>query len=36
VQHLSAGDQRVFGLQEVRETVELLETGIGVMLAVRG
>ena len=36
VQHLSAVDQRVFGLQEVRETVELLETGIGVMLAVRG
>jgi hypothetical protein len=36
VQHLSPVDQRVFGLQEVRETVELLETGIGVMLAMRG
>ena len=36
VQHLSPVDQRVCGLQEVRETVELLETGIGVMLAMRG
>jgi hypothetical protein len=36
VQHLSPVDQRVFGLQEVRETVELPETGIGAMLAVRG
>jgi len=36
VQHLSAVHQRVFRLQEVSETVELLEPGVGVMLAVRG
>ena len=36
MQHLSAVHQRVFRLQEVSETVELLEPGVGVMLAVRG
>ena len=29
MQHLSAVYQRVFGLQEVGETVELLEPGVG-------
>jgi len=36
VQHLSAVHQRVFRLQQVGQAVELLEPGIGVMLAVRG
>ena len=36
VQHLSSVDQRTFGLQQVGKTVELLEPGIGVVLAVRG
>ena len=36
VQHLSAVHQRVFRLQQISETVELLEPGVGVMLAVRG
>ncbi|MBV9092615.1 MAG: hypothetical protein JO132_01860 [Streptosporangiaceae bacterium] len=36
MQHLPAVDQRVFWLQQVGETVELLEPRIGVMLAVRG
>ena len=35
MQHPSAVHQRVFLLQEVSETVELLEPGAGVMLAVR-
>jgi hypothetical protein len=29
MQHLSAACQRVFGLQEVGETVERLEPGVG-------
>ena len=36
VQHHTSVDQRIFGLQQVGKTVELLEPGIGVMLAVRG
>lgn len=35
VQDFSAVDERVLRLQEIGETVELLETRIGVMLAVR-
>ena len=36
MQYLSSVDQWVFRLQQVGESVELLEAGIGVMLAVRG
>src|SRR5262249_60177454 len=36
VQHLSAVDQWVFRLQQVRLAVELLASGVGGMLAVRG
>lgn len=36
MQYFSAVDQRVLRLQEIGETVELLEARIGVMLAVRG
>ena len=36
VQHFSAVHQRIFGLQQVGEPVELLEAGVRVMLAVRG
>jgi EmrB/QacA subfamily drug resistance transporter len=36
VQHLSAVHERVLGLKRVGETVELLEPGVGVVLAVLG
>ncbi len=36
VEYLSAVHQRVFWLQQVGQAVELLEPGVGVMLAVRG
>jgi predicted RNA polymerase sigma factor len=36
VQHLAAVDQRIIRLQQVSQAVELLEAGIGVVLAVRG
>jgi hypothetical protein len=36
VQHLSAVHQRILGLERVGEPVELLEPGIGVVLAVLG
>jgi len=36
VQHLSAVHQRILRLERVGETVELLEPGIGIVLAVLG
>ena len=36
VQHLSAVHQRILGLERVGEPVELLEPGIGIVLAVLG
>jgi len=36
VQNLSAGHQRILRLERVGEPAELLEPGIGVMLAVLG